>query len=217
MLDEKATAQALAVMATKFPKVGSSLVADSDFHFLLAVILSAQTTDAAVNRVTPALFAAYPQPENLMQAQPIEVEKYISTLGLYHNKARYLVACARDLVNNFASQVPRNHRDLQSLAGVGRKTADVVLAERFHIPALAVDTHVERVSKRLAMVAMDASVLQTEKVLMTKIPKKEWIHAHHLFITWGRQVCTARNPACANCPLLTMCQEGHRRMNGVNI
>ena len=162
MLDAKQTLKAIQIMGKTYPTTGSSLVADSPFHFLMAVILSAQTTDKAVNLITPALFERFQTPADLANATASEVEPYIKTIGLYRNKAKYLVACAQGLVDKFAGQVPKTHKGLMSLAGVGRKTADVVLAECFGIPALAVDTHVGRIAKRLAMVASDANVTQIE-------------------------------------------------------
>lgn len=212
MLDAKQTLKAIQIMGKTYPTTGSSLVADSPFHFLMAVILSAQTTDKAVNLITPALFERFQTPADLANATASEVEPYIKTIGLYRNKAKYLVACAQGLVDKFAGQVPKTHKELMSLAGVGRKTADVVLAECFGIPALAVDTHVGRIAKRLAMVASDANVTQIEQTLMDKLPKEMWITAHHRMITWGRNQCLARNPKCQTCPLLFMCQEGQKRL-----
>lgn len=211
MLDAKETLQAIQIMGKTYPTTGSSLVADTPFHFLMAVILSAQTTDKAVNQISPALFARFKQPEDLANVKPSEVEPYIQTIGLYHNKAKYLVACAQGLVTQFDGQVPKTHKELMSLAGVGRKTADVVLAECFGIPALAVDTHVGRIAKRLAMVKEDATVNQIEQTLMKKLPKEMWITAHHRMIIWGRNQCLARAPKCQTCPLLFMCQEGQKR------
>ena len=204
-LSETEIAFALDQMKQLFPNASSTLTKTDPFHFLLAIILSAQTTDKAVNEVTPALFAAYQTPMQLAQADPKEIEQYIKKIGLYHNKARYLVACAQDLVNNFAGQVPQTRAELMSLHGVGRKTADVALAECFQIPALAVDTHVKRVANRLGMVDT-ADVLKSEQELMKKIPKDRWIEAHHLLIFFGRYQCLAKKPKCGQCPLSNLCE-----------
>lgn len=212
MLSKAKTIQAIETMGEIFPDATTSLVADTPFHFLLAVILSAQTTDKAVNLVTPALFNKYPTPKDLAKATPDEVEKYIKTIGLYRNKAKYLVSCAQSLESNFGGIVPKTLSELMSLPGVGRKTADVVLAECFHIPAIAVDTHVSRVSKRLGIVKADADVLTIEKTLMKKLPKELWIAGHHRMIYWGRHQCMARNPKCHSCPLLEICPTGAKNI-----
>ncbi|KRM87675.1 endonuclease III [Liquorilactobacillus vini] len=208
MLNAKQTQTAIAIMGEIFPNAKTSLVADSPFHFLLAVILSAQTTDKAVNRLTPALFARYPQPIDLAQADEAEVRSLIKTIGLYRNKSKYLIACAQGLVTKFNGQVPQTRSELLQLAGVGQKTADVVLAECFQIPAIAVDTHVSRVAKRLAIVPKNANVLQIEHTLMKKLPQSSWIAAHHRMIFWGRYQCMARQPKCSTCPLLEICSAG---------
>lgn len=210
MLDAKQTQTAIKIMGKVFPQAKTSLVADSPFHFLLAVILSAQTTDKAVNQQTPALFKRYPTPESLAVADEKTVRSMIKTIGLYRNKAKYLIACAQGLVEKFSGQVPQTRQELMQLAGVGRKTADVVMAECFQIPAIAVDTHVSRVAKRLAIVSPTANVLQIEQMLMKKLPQTMWIAAHHRMIFWGRYQCMARNPKCQTCPLLFLCAYGQK-------
>lgn len=211
MLNSEQTLQAIQIMGDMYPTTGSSLVADTPFHFLLAVMLSAQTTDKAVNMLTPAFFKQYPTPKSLAAASELEIQQYIKTIGLYRNKAKYLHECAQSLVDRFAGEVPRTRNELMQLQGVGRKTANVVLAECFGIPALAVDTHVSRIARRLAIVPKSATVSQIEAVLMNKLPKEIWITAHHRMITWGREQCSARAPKCRNCPLLFMCNEGQKR------
>lgn len=208
MLNDQEIFQAIKVMRATFPKAGTTLKADTTFHFLLATILSAQATDKSVNQTTPPLFQRFPHPQDLAAVEPATVEPYIKKLGLYHNKAKYLVNCARTIVSNFAGQVPHTRKELMSLPGVGRKVADVVLAECFGIPAFPVDTHVSRVARRLAMVPPKATLLQIEKRLMTAVPSDKWLAAHHSMIFWGRYQCTARNPKCAHCPLLMVCKYG---------
>ncbi|KRL39058.1 endonuclease III [Liquorilactobacillus uvarum DSM 19971] len=199
-------------MSQKFPDARTSLEADTDFHFLLAVILSAQTTDKAVNLLTPRLFVRYPAPEDLAAASLEEVMPLLRSIGLYRNKSKYIIACAADIVAKFDGQVPQTRKELMQLSGVGRKTADVVLAECFNIPAIAVDTHVTRVSKRLRIVPQTADVLTIEKTLMKKLPEDLWIKAHHCMIFWGRYQCMARKPLCVECPLLLICAEGKTRV-----
>lgn len=200
----------LRIMRDRFPEAATTLNGDNTFHFLLATILSAQSTDQSVNQVTPALFQRFPTPASLAAVEPTDVEPYIQRLGLYHNKAKFLVHCARTLVAHFDGRVPQTLKELTSLPGVGRKVADVVLAECFNIPAFPVDTHVNRVAHRLAMVEPNASRLQVEKKLMQAVPKNKWLDAHHSMIFWGRYQCMARHPRCANCPLLQLCQYGQQ-------
>lgn len=208
MLSDHEIRQAIRVMRQTFPEASTTLKADTTFHFLLATILSAQATDKSVNQVTPALFSRFPGPKDLAAVEPAEVEPYIKRLGLYRNKAKYLVNCSRAIIDNFAGTVPNTRKELMSLPGVGRKVADVVLAECFKIPAFAVDTHVSRVARRLDMVKPTATLLQIEHRLMEAVPEDQWLDAHHSMIFWGRYQCTARNPKCPNCPLLPICKYG---------
>lgn len=212
MLNNEEINTALQVMRKHFPNAGTTLKADSTFHFLLATILSAQSTDKSVNLVTPPLFADYPTPQSLAGAEPSEIEPYIQSLGLFHNKAKFLVGCARKLVSDYHGQVPKERKELMALPGVGRKVANVVMAECFQIPAFPVDTHVSRVARRLAMVPPKATILQIEKRLMAAVPREQWLAAHHSMIFWGRYQCTSRNPKCSHCPLLTMCKYGQENV-----
>lgn len=208
MLTNAEIYQAIQVMHQTFPNASTTLNADTTFHFLLATILSAQATDKAVNETTPALFQRFPTPQDLAAVEPVDVEPYIKRLGLYRNKAKYLVNCSRAIVTDYHGKVPHTRKELMSLPGVGRKVADVVLAECFKIPAFAVDTHVSRVARRLQMVPDKATLLQIEERLMAAVPEEKWLDAHHSMIFWGRYQCTARNPKCAHCPLLAICQYG---------
>lgn len=208
MLNDHEIRQAIRVMRQTFPDASTTLKADTTFHFLLATILSAQATDKSVNLTTPALFQRFPTPQDLAAVEPTAVEPYIKRLGLYRNKAKYLVNCSRAIVTDFHGVVPHTRKELMSLPGVGRKVADVVLAECFKIPAFAVDTHVSRVARRLAIVAPKATLLQIEHRLMDAVPKEKWLDAHHSMIFWGRYQCTARNPQCDHCPLLSICKYG---------
>ena len=195
----------LAELERLYPDAKPALHFQNPYQLLVAVILSAQCTDVKVNAVTPALFAAYPDAHALAKADPLDVEGYIRTCGLYHNKAKNLVATANALVNQYGGEVPADHEKLTQLPGVGRKTANVVMSCAFGADAIAVDTHVFRVSNRLGLA--DANdVLKTEQQLMQNIPKNKWSLAHHWIIFHGRRVCAARKPDCENCTLRTWCE-----------
>ena len=195
----------LAELERLYPDAKPALHFRNPFELLVAVILSAQCTDVKVNAVTPALFAAYPDAHALAAADPLEVEGYIRTCGLYHNKAKNLVATAKTLVESYGGEVPADHEKLTQLPGVGRKTANVVMSCAFGADAIAVDTHVFRVSNRLGL-ADAGDVLKTEQQLMLNIPKDKWSLAHHWIIFHGRRVCTARRPDCGNCTLSSWCE-----------
>jgi endonuclease-3 len=195
-----------------FPDAVGELHSDSPFQLLIAVILSAQATDVSVNKATPALFKAYPTPEALAQAPIEDIIEKIKMIGLYRNKAKNIKACAQMLLDNYDGVVPNSREELIKLPGVGRKTANVVLGDAFGVPAIAVDTHVERVTKRLRICKLNASVTEVEATLMRKIPKDLWVKSHHTLIFFGRYHCTARSPKCEICPLLDMCQEGKDRL-----
>lgn len=212
MLSKEKTMEALSRMYDMFPDAVGELHSDSPFQLLIAVILSAQATDVSVNKATPALFKAYPTPEALAQAPIEDIIEKIKMIGLYRNKAKNIKACAQMLLDNYNGVVPNSREELIKLPGVGRKTANVVLGDAFGVPAIAVDTHVERVTKRLRICKLSASVTEVEATLMRKIPKELWVKSHHTLIFFGRYHCTARSPRCEICPLLDMCQEGKDRL-----
>ncbi len=189
-----------------FPQAQCELYHETPFQLLVAVVLSAQTTDASVNKVTPALFERFPTSKELAEAEPEEVEPYIRKIGLYRNKARSIVNLSRDLEDKFDGKVPATFKELQSLSGVGRKTANVVRSVAFDIPSFAVDTHVERVSKRLGLAKPYDNVTKVEEKLRRKIDRDRWNQAHHDFIFFGRYLCTARNPHCTQCPFTSFCK-----------
>jgi len=192
LLNDVETTKVIEAMGKIFPEAKAELDHRSPFELLVSVILSAQTTDVGVNKVTPALFEAYPTPEAMMQADIEDLEDKLKTIGLYRNKAKFIKNTSKKLVEDFDGEVPNNQKDLQSLPGVGRKTANVVLSVAFETPAIAVDTHVERVSKRLNIVEEEASVIQVENTLKEKLPEKLWSIAHHRLIFFGRYQCPAR-------------------------
>lgn len=196
----------IATLKTLFPNAECELVHHNAFELLVAVALSAQTTDAAVNTVTPALFERYPTPEALATADVKDVEQCISRIGLYRNKAKNLIGMSQLLVKQFNGEVPSRISDLMTLPGCGRKTASVVQSVWFKIPSVPVDTHVERICKRLYIAKPEDSVLEVEKKFKRKIPRTEWNEAHHLFIFFGRYFCTARNPKCSACAFTEQCR-----------
>lgn len=195
----------MAIIADMFPEAKGELEWEKPYQLLIAVILSAQTTDKAVNKVTPFLWAKYPNLEDLASANLADVELILKSIGLYKTKARNIIKTAQILVDNYNGQVPKTHKELETLPGVGRKTANVVLGEVYAIPGIAVDTHVSRVAKRLNISSQDADVKEIEVDLMQKIPKKDWVISHHRLIFFGRYHCLAKNPKCEVCPLQSYC------------
>ncbi|MGX7029857.1 endonuclease III [Vagococcus zengguangii] len=212
MLSKAKTMEAIDLIASMYPDAECELVHKNPFELLTAVILSAQTTDVSVNKVTPYLFEKFPTPQALAEGELTEIEEVIKTIGLYRNKAKHIKGCSQKLVAEFAGEVPKTIKELVSLPGVGKKTANVVVSTAFGVPAIAVDTHVERVSKRLRIVKQSANVTEVEETLMKKIPKERWSKTHHQLIFFGRYHCTARKPKCEACPLLYMCAEGQKNL-----
>ena len=202
----------ISVIDEMFPDAEAELNYTNPFELTIAVLLSAQTTDVGVNRVTKDLFQRFKTPEDYLSVDVTEIESYIKTIGLYRNKAKNIQKSCRDLIDKFDGKIPENYDDLISLAGVGRKTANVVLSVAFGEPRIAVDTHVERISKRLGIARYKDSPLEVEETLMRKIPKERWSKTHHQLIFFGRYHCLARNPKCHECPLLDQCREGQKRL-----
>jgi len=188
----------------KYPKPETALNFNSSFQLLIATIMSAQTTDVQVNKVTETLFEKYPGPKDFAKLTNKKLQKEIKTIGLYKNKSKYIIKTSKIILNEFNGEVPKNRKDLIKLSGVGRKTANVVLANAFGHKTIAVDTHVFRVSNRLGLVDTD-KVEQVEQGLMEVIPKKYWTKFHHWLIFHGREVCKARNPLCENCEINVYC------------
>lgn len=185
--------EVLDILEKVYPSPKSELNYKDEFTLLIAVILSAQATDISVNKATPALFKKYPNPYELAEAELEDVMDLLKTIGLYRNKSKFIIETSKKLVNEFNGQVPKTRQELMTLPGVGRKTANVVLAEGFNIPAIAVDTHVSRVAKRLGWADEKNSVLQIEKKLMEIIPEERWGEAHHQLLLFGRYHSTARD------------------------
>ena len=188
-----------------FPDAHCELVHQSNFELLIAVVLSAQTTDERVNSVTPVLFRKYSDARKLSKAKLSDVEKIIKPIGLYHNKAINIIKIAEKLVSDFDGDVPEKREELESLPGVGRKSANVVLNNCFEVPTFAVDTHVSRVSKRLGIADEEDEVNEIERKLMRFFPEDKWGKLHHQFIFYGRYKCKAKNPDCSDCPFKKIC------------
>lgn len=197
-------AELIKKMGELYPEAECALVHDNPFQLLIAVVLSAQTTDKSVNKVTPILFSRYPDAASLASANQEELEEILKPIGMYRTKAKNIVALSRMLVEEHEGQVPGDYEQLIKLPGVGRKTANVVLAVGFGEPRIAVDTHVFRLANRIGLTA-EKNVLNTELALMKAIPKEHWIMMHHALIWHGRRVCTARNPKCDECGIYGLC------------
>jgi endonuclease-3 len=196
----------LAWFEANMPVAESELVFANPFQCLVAVMLSAQCTDKRVNMVTPALFEAFPTPERMAQATSDEVFEYIKSVSYPRSKAEHLVAMAKRLVEVYDGQVPDTIEELQTLQGVGRKTANVVCAVIWNQPTMAVDTHIFRVSERLGLTTNSKNPLQTEKALVRYIPADLIPKAHHWLLLHGRYVCQARKPKCERCGLAPFCR-----------
>ncbi len=194
----------LDLLDERYPQASTELDYSNHFELLIAVILSAQCTDVRVNMVTPALFAAYPDPASLASSTSEEVEPFIKTCGLFRSKARNIIKCSTDLVSLHGGAVPSTRRELEALAGVGRKTANVVLSNAFATDAIAVDTHVFRLSHKMGL-SRAKSADAVERDLMAILPQDRWNKAHHTLIWHGRRCCKARKPECPLCPVADLC------------
>ncbi|WP_238882477.1 endonuclease III [Clostridium sp. YIM B02551] len=201
---KKSTGKILELLKEAYPDAKCELDHNSPFQLLVATILSAQTTDKKVNEVTESLFKEYPDLDSFLTLTHEELENRIKQIGLYRNKAKNIYLMCRQLKDKFNGEVPNTREEITSLAGAGRKTANVVLSNAFGVPAIAVDTHVFRVSNRIGLAEAN-NVEKTEEQLMKEIPKNQWSHAHHLLIFHGRRCCTARKPNCEGCIINKYC------------
>ena len=205
MLEKDKIKEVLDKLEEAYPEAECALHHQNVFQLIVAVALSAQTTDKSVNVVTPALFERYPDAEALAAAEAPEVSEYIKRIGMYKTKAKNIVGMAQKLVSDYDGQVPEDYDALVSLPGVGRKTANVVLSVGFGHQRIAVDTHVFRVANRIGLVH-EKDVLKKELALMERIPEERWSRTHHSLIFHGRQCCDARKPKCDDCPINTLCE-----------
>ena len=193
------------ILKEAYPDAKCELNFKTPLQLLIATILSAQTTDKKVNEVTKDLFKEYQDLDAFLTITNEELEERIKQIGLYRNKSKNLILMFRQLKEKFYGEVPETMEGIMSLAGAGRKTANVVLSNAFNVPSIAVDTHVFRVSNRLG-IANSENVLEVEMQLQKELPKKEWTLMHHLLIFHGRRCCIARNPKCIECPLSHLCK-----------
>lgn len=198
------TKRVLEALKKEYPDAKCELNYETPFQLLVATALSAQTTDVKVNEITKTFFKDYPDVYSMSKISQEELEERLKTIGLYRNKAKNLLMMCKQIIENFDGEVPPTMEGITSLAGAGRKTANVVLSNAFGVPAIAVDTHVFRVSNRIGLAKAD-NVLDTEKQLQEELPKKEWTLAHHLIIFHGRRRCYARKSDCPNCPINKDC------------
>jgi len=212
MLSKKQINECLDIIGDMFPEAECELVHANPFELVIAVALSAQCTDVLVNKVTKTLFQKYKTPEDYLSVPLEELQQDIRSIGLYRNKAKNIQKLSKMLIEEYGGEVPKDRDELVKLPGVGRKTANVVVSVAFGVPAIAVDTHVERVSKRLGICRWKDSVLEVEQTLMKKVPKEDWSVTHHRLIFFGRYHCKAQRPKCESCPLLDMCREGQKRL-----
>jgi endonuclease-3 len=206
MRKEERYSRMIAWFEQSMPVAETELHYETPFQLLVAVILSAQCTDKRVNMVTPALFAAYPDADAMAKATPEEIFSYIHSISYPNNKSKHLVGMAQKLVADFGGQVPSDVDELQTLPGVGRKTANVIASVVFNLPALAVDTHVFRVANRIGLTKNSKNPLQTERQLVKYIPADIIPKAHHWLLLHGRYICQARKPKCEQCGLAPYCR-----------
>ena len=206
-------AKALEWFAAEMPAPQTELKYDNPFHLLIAVILSAQCTDKRVNMITPPLFEAYPDAASLAAATPEEVFAYIKSVSYPNNKTRSIIGAARTITEEFGGEVPDNIDDLMRIPGVGRKTANVMLAVVWNRAAMAVDTHVFRVSERIGLTTNSKNPLTTEKALVKNIPEELIPMAHHWLILHGRYVCMARKPKCEECGIAEWCRYNQKKLS----
>ncbi len=193
------------ILKKENPNPKTELNYSNTFELLIAVLLSAQSTDVGVNKATKDLFARANNPTDMLELGIDKLKDYIKTIGLYNTKAENILKTCKDLVEKYNSEIPNNRKDLESLAGVGRKTANVVLNTAFRQPVMAVDTHIFRVSNR-TKIAPGKNVLEVEAKLMKLVPKDYLLDAHHWLILHGRYVCTARKPKCGSCLIEELCE-----------
>ncbi|MCL2560261.1 MAG: endonuclease III [Turicibacter sp.] len=213
MISRKKALQTMEIVFGLFPDAHCELAHRNAFELTIAVLLSAQTTDIGVNKVTVSLFEKYQTPHDYLAVPIEELENDLRAIGLYRTKAKNVRKLCELLISDYDGQVPDAYEDLIRLPGVGRKTANVVLSVWFGMPRIAVDTHVERVSKRLKFARLKDSVVEVEERLMVLLPEEMWCRAHHALIFFGRYQCTARNPKCMNCPLFAACGYRHKKEN----
>lgn len=205
MISKKNIQKVLEILESEYGNTTTALKFRTDFQLLVSTIMSAQSTDAQVNKITETLFREHPDAESFAALSLDELEEKIKKVGLFRSKAKNILATAKKILKEYNGEVPRTREELTQLPGVGRKTANVVMSVAFGIPAIAVDTHVFRVSNRIGL-ANAKNELNTEKQLQKNIPKEKWSMAHHWLIWHGRKICKAQNPKCEICALKKYCR-----------
>lgn len=211
MLSKKQWLYCLDEMDRMYPDAHCELVHENPFELTIATLLSAQCTDVLVNKVTKNLFQKYKTPEDYLAVSLEELQQDIRSIGLFRGKANNIQKLSQRLIDVYGGEIPADRDELVTLPGVGRKTANVVLSVAFDIPAMAVDTHVDRISKRLGLCRWKDNVTQVEETIMQKTPIERWSKAHHQMIFFGRYHCKSQNPGCHACPLFDECREGQKR------
>ena len=207
MKSKKDAIKIIEILKEYYPDAVCSLDFKTPFEMLVSVMLSAQCTDERVNKTTPSLFKKYNTPEAVIKADAKEIEKIIHPCGFYKNKAKNMIACSKMLIDKFGGIVPDNMEDLQSLPGIGRKSANVIMLEAFHNPqGIAVDTHAKRISNKIGF-SKEADPEKIEKDLLKVIPHEYYYDVNHLLVWHGRKTCSARNPDCSKCPIKQYCDE----------
>lgn len=210
MKSKAAVKRIIEALKERYPEGLCSLQYEKDYELLFAVRLSAQCTDERVNKVTPALYERFPTLESFAEADPAEVGEYIHSCGFYNGKARDIVACAQKLLEEHGGKVPSTMEELTALPGVGRKTANLILGDVYGQPAYVCDTHCIRITGKLGITDGSKDPLQVERQLRESIPPKESNNFCHRLVLFGREVCTARNPKCGECPLKKDCDTGKK-------
>lgn len=210
VLSKKKIAEAVGILEEMYPKAISELQFGSVFQLLVSVVLSAQTTDKSVNQVTEVLFDKYPDAGAIAAMEEEELQRIIRRIGMFRTKSKNILKLARIINEGYNGEVPGDYEELIKLPGVGRKTANVVLANGFGVQRIAVDTHVFRVTNRIGLVE-EPNELKTELSLMKALPNDKWIHMHHALIWHGRRVCAARRPNCPDCRLNGLCLFGRKK------
>lgn len=202
MLNKESARRVIEEIINLYPDARPTMRYENPFQLLMVVILSAQATDASIDKVTDRLFERYPNPQAVVDSSPEEIETYINTIGLYRNKAKYIYKSSQQVIDHFQGQVPQTRKELQTLAGIGPKSANIILSVAFGQAAFAVDTHVSRICKHHRIVNEDASPQEIERRVCEVIPPELWGPAHQAMINFGREICQARRPKCEHYPQL---------------
>lgn len=196
ILNDDQARETLYTIMDLYPDISVNMPYDTPYHLMIALILSAQTSDKALAKITPSLFKRYPNPQVLASSSPAEIESYIDSIGLYHRKAQYIYQASCQIIERFHGEVPSNRQDLMKIAGIGRKSANLILSKAYNIPAFAVDGHITRIAKHHGLVAAQASPRKIEDRVTRILPPQDWGRAHQAMIEFGRHICRPYSPTC---------------------